>query len=294
MARNMRLILSRKLAAEPVEEDESGAEFSAYEPEPPAEPDTHAAPHYAIPMFLAEAAERAGRRRFIPSWNWNWNDATLRSRVTKAGGFMVAAAMIAFGIAYFEDSPDLFASIKASLLGTSTDQSVVTETSTPDAVAAAVQSSYGTSSYNTPWPATESTVGVRTGFSTAKPTPTREDIALALRTARQGQTDSSEPLAAVPDARGPSSDEAAVLVKRAKGLITLGDIVAARLMLERAAESQDADAALLLAQTYDPAVLGKPDVRTITPDSAAARSWYQRAAALGSLNARQRLAQMQN
>jgi TPR repeat protein len=83
-------------------------------------------------------------------------------------------------------------------------------------------------------------------------------------------------------------------MKRAKGLIAIGDIAPARLLLERAADAQEASAALLLAQTYDPAVLGKSDMRSITPDPAAARIWYQKAAQLGSLDARQRLAQMQN
>ena len=57
---------------------------------------------------------------------------------------------------------------------------------------------------------------------------------------------------------------------------------------------QEASAALLLAQTYDPAVLGTTDMRSITPDPAMAREWYQKAATLGSLDAKQRLAQMQN
>jgi TPR repeat protein len=66
------------------------------------------------------------------------------------------------------------------------------------------------------------------------------------------------------------------------------------LLLERAADAQEASAALLLAQTYDPAVLGTQDMRSITPDPATARSWYEKAARFGSLDAQQRLAQMQN
>ena len=46
----------------------------------------------------------------------------------------------------------------------------------------------------------------------------------------------------------------AALMIRARSMLTLGDIAAARLLLERAANSQDATAALLLARTYDPAV----------------------------------------
>jgi TPR repeat protein len=81
---------------------------------------------------------------------------------------------------------------------------------------------------------------------------------------------------------------------RAKSLIAVGDIAPARLLLERAADAQEPSAALLLAQTYDPAVLGTQDMRSITPDPAMARDWYQKAARLGSTDARQRLAQMQN
>ena len=85
-----------------------------------------------------------------------------------------------------------------------------------------------------------------------------------------------------------------MLMKRAKDMIAIGDIASARLLLERAAEAQEASAALLLAQTYDPAVLGTQDMRSITPEPAMARDWYQRAARLGSADAQQRLAQMQN
>ena len=97
-----------------------------------------------------------------------------------------------------------------------------------------------------------------------------------------------------PPVRRLDADELATLLKRAKGLIAIGDIAPARLLLERAADAQEPSAALLLAQTYDPAVLGTPDMRSITPDPAKARDWYQKAARLGSLDARQRLAQMQN
>jgi hypothetical protein len=99
---------------------------------------------------------------------------------------------------------------------------------------------------------------------------------------------------AAPPARTLDAQELATLMKRAKGLLAAGDISPARLLLERAAEAQDAAAALMLAQTYDPAVLGKLDTRNINTDPAAARTWYQRAVQLGSTDAQRRLAQMQN
>ena len=84
------------------------------------------------------------------------------------------------------------------------------------------------------------------------------------------------------------------LMQRAKGFLSSGDLMSARLLLERAAEMQSADAALLLAQTYDPEVLGTSDVRNTTPEPAQARAWYQKAAQLGSADAQRRLAQLQN
>ena len=85
-----------------------------------------------------------------------------------------------------------------------------------------------------------------------------------------------------------------MLMKRARSLLSAGDIPPARLLLERAADAQEPSAAFLLAQTYDPDVLGTRDARTITPDLAVARTWYQKAAQLGSADAQRRLAQMQN
>ena len=86
----------------------------------------------------------------------------------------------------------------------------------------------------------------------------------------------------------------AALMTRARSMLTLGDIAAARLLLERAANAQDATAAFLLAQTYDPAVLGVRDTRSITPDPVMARDWYRKAASFGSAAAQQRLTQFQN
>jgi deoxycytidylate deaminase len=86
----------------------------------------------------------------------------------------------------------------------------------------------------------------------------------------------------------------AVLTTRAKNLLALGDIAGARLLLKRAANAQDATAAFLLAQTYDPTVLGGRDKRSIAPDLVMARDWYRKAASFGSVKAQQRLAKIQN
>lgn len=138
----------------------------------------------------------------------------------------------------------------------------------------------------------------------ASSTPSREAIASAYQTALQAQmpvqapapvaTPPAPPPPAKTIARTLDADTLAGLMTRAKSLLGVGDIVAARLLLERAANAQDATAAFMLAQSYDPAVLGTSDARRIAADATAARDWYQKAAALGSAEARQRLGQLQN
>jgi hypothetical protein len=142
--------------------------------------------------------------------------------------------------------------------------------------------------------------------------PSREEITSAYQNALQSRAPAAAPAApavvppqvtapvavAAPPAasqgRRMDAGELATLMKRAKESLAAGDIPVARLLLERAADGQDAGAAMMLAQTYDPAVLGTSDVRNITPEPDKARSWYQRAAQLGSADAQRRLAQMQN
>ena len=126
-------------------------------------------------------------------------------------------------------------------------------------------------------------------------TPSREAIVSAHHTALQSQTPAAR---TGNEAAAPSktldAETLAALMTRAKSLLALGDIAAARLLLERATNAQDATAAFLLAQTYDPAVLGVRDTRSITPDPVMARDWYRKAASFGSADAQQRLTQLQN
>ena len=84
------------------------------------------------------------------------------------------------------------------------------------------------------------------------------------------------------------NDQRAKSLYACANLLALGDIAAARLLLERVANAQDATAALLLAQTYDPTVLDVRDTRSVTPDPVLARDRYRKAASLGSVAAQQR------
>jgi hypothetical protein len=87
----------------------------------------------------------------------------------------------------------------------------------------------------------------------------------------------------------PNSEELAVLLKRGKDFIATGDLAAARLVLRKAAEANNAEAALALGATYDPLVLRQLKVYGFTSDAAMARSWYEKAAELGSSAASRRL-----
>jgi hypothetical protein len=127
-------------------------------------------------------------------------------------------------------------------------------------------------------------------------TPSREAIVNSAQAPPQIQAPAARTgnEAAAPPSRTLDAATLAAMTTRARKLLALGDIAAARLLLERAATAQDGTAAFLLAQTYDPAVLGVRDARSTAPDPAMARDWYRKAAGLGSADAQQRLAQLQN
>lgn len=85
-------------------------------------------------------------------------------------------------------------------------------------------------------------------------------------------------------------EEIEAMIKRGRDFIADGDLAAARLVLRRAADGGDAQAALLLGTTFDPATFDKLNVIGAAPDPAEARAWYQRAIELGSTEAERRLA----
>jgi len=87
-------------------------------------------------------------------------------------------------------------------------------------------------------------------------------------------------------------DEIAALLARARTYLSAGDVAAARLVLRRAAERADPQAALALGGTYDPTVLKRLGIVNFQADPAQAREWYRRAAQLGSADASLRLEQL--
>ena len=92
----------------------------------------------------------------------------------------------------------------------------------------------------------------------------------------------------VPSAIDPAMQH--TLLERGDTMLTLGDILAARLLYQRAAESGVAIAAFKLANTYDSAFLVEhQDLRSVRPDVQQAAIWYRKAQELGEPHAEQRL-----
>jgi TPR repeat protein len=86
-----------------------------------------------------------------------------------------------------------------------------------------------------------------------------------------------------------ASGQVSRLIKRGLEFLKNGDIAASRLMLRRAADAGNAQAALLLGDTFDPIVLAELGVFGLTGDRTAARTWYRKAMEFGSLEAPRRI-----
>ncbi|QWG18599.1 hypothetical protein KMZ68_01480 [Bradyrhizobium sediminis] len=276
---------------ESLDEFASGAEFMAYSSTPSMAKKDYSLPE-DIPLFLSNDAEEPRQRGFGSGGEKGFDRAVDWSRFVKAGILVASAAGIAFAIASVENPLALFSNAKASLIGAAPAQSSAAAGSASEPVVAARAVAAQ------PAPVSQPAAAIGASPPAAR-APTRDEIALALKAAaHQSQPEIRQPAAAAaappPPTRRLDAEELATLLKRARSLIEIGDIAPARLLLERAADAHEASAALMLAQTYDPAVLGTPDTRSITPDPAKAREWYRKAAQFGSQDAQQRLSQIQN
>ena len=106
---------------------------------------------------------------------------------------------------------------------------------------------------------------------------------------RLGQNDATQPES---DAATPAAAQLSRLIKRGLEFLKDGDIAASRLVLRRAAEAGNAQAALLLGATFDPIVLGELGVFGLTGNRETARLWYQKAMEFGSVEASRRIDRM--
>lgn len=248
-----------------------------------------------IPLFLSDPLGAPDPREYAPM--------ELRSRIIpRVLAAVLAASTLAVLAALFQsDLRGLFAANAGSWMGIAAGQAVASTNASTNAPAVPQ------TPRKDPARVTDAKVAsADTQDLPAPSTPSREAIVTAHQSALQAQVPAPVPIAvaAPPEPPPPAktlpplktldADTLAALMARARSLMTVGDIAAARLLLERAANAQDATAAFVLAQTYDPAVLGTKDTRSITADPAAARDWYRKAAQLGSAEAQQRLTQVQN
>jgi hypothetical protein len=239
----------------------------------------------SIPLFLSDLQDQPDPREFAPL------AASQRTSVLTrvvAGGLVVSAFAILVAVFNSDVTRVLIDKARATMGGATRDQSATQAASNPPAVREILLKALARAS-DPVTPASVNASAPRLG------TPSREDIVSDDRAALQSQAPAAR---TGNEAAAPSktldAETLAALMTRAKSLLALGDIAAARLLLERAANALDATAAFLLAQTYDPAVLGVRDTRSIRADPVMARDWYRKAASFGSADAQQRLTQLQN
>jgi hypothetical protein len=120
------------------------------------------------------------------------------------------------------------------------------------------------------------------GGAAPPPPPATPAPALAPRTQPEGPP---VPLVAQPQLAPGDRDRAQKMLQRGNELIAAKDFSAAQHFYKRAAEIGLPEAALALARTFDPAELARVGAVGLRPDPDVARTWYERARALGSKEA---------
>jgi hypothetical protein len=247
----------------------------------------------SVPAFLADEA-------YDQEYPENWllkRKSRLSLRIL-VGVLIAAGAAVLFALVTSDMTRSVIANAKTSIGGALADQPAQSQADPGQLTLGDMQLKDPTR-LSTPPPIPPVRSGLGNGaFSTAAIPPSRDDITNAYSQTPQTlqtrpQSPDESPIIAAP-VRRLDREELATLMRRAKGLLAAGDIPSARLLLERAANAQDANAAFMLGQTYDPQMLGTQDARKIKSDPATARAWYQQAAQLGSAEAQRRLGQLRN
>jgi hypothetical protein len=292
-----------------LEEEINGPRYASYQFGRSTNTDPHS--DDSMPIFLSSQDDDPERQAFEDSWEGDYQPSRRgTSRILM--GFIAASALaIVAGLFSVDTTRAVIMNATASIAGALPIQPA---TAKPESAQLTANDLLLKDPTRLSAPAAQAAAQPTANARRVAVAPTREEIAAAYQSALQERAPApatpavatpvaaapavaapvAVPQAVVPPPRHLDAEEAANLMNRAKSLIAIGDIPPARLLLQRAADAQAAGAALLLAQTYDPAVLGTPDARSIIADPAAARSWYLKAAQLGSREAQQRLAQIQN
>jgi TPR repeat protein len=97
-------------------------------------------------------------------------------------------------------------------------------------------------------------------------------------------------LAASIPSPAPSEKLLHTMLRRGDAALALGDVAAARMLYEGAANAGSAEAALDLGRTYDPHFLGTVEAHGIVANEDIAAGWYRRAAELGDARGRELMA----
>ena len=126
-----------------------------------------------------------------------------------------------------------------------------------------------------------------------QPTTSTRSTASARRRDTFPASKAALPPSPAPDQAAPAGkavreldpDSIKLLMQQGEQFVASGDLVAARLVYRRAAESGNAAAALALGATFDPVVLARIGVRGMGADIEKARSWYEKAKEFGSPDA---------
>ncbi len=129
----------------------------------------------------------------------------------------------------------------------------------------------------------------------SKPAPPPAPEPVVASAGKETPTDvhiGTAPPAPAPHVKPIDPGQATMLMQRGRDWLATGDISAARVAFRRLADAGIPDAALALANTYDPAYLASHNVVGVLGDRTMARSLYQRAKDLGSAEAAQMLARM--
>jgi TPR repeat protein len=129
--------------------------------------------------------------------------------------------------------------------------------------------------------------------SQAQREPSAPATASILRADVEGaQRSPSPPPSGTPPPTPQDRERALRLVKKGDEQVTEGNVAAARLFYERAADAGLAQGAMALASTFDGVELARLGVRGIQADAKEARRWYERARQLGATDAAARLARL--
>jgi TPR repeat protein len=247
-------------------------------------------PEDSVPLFLSDYDGEPDPNEYITPLRKK-RSASISARILAGVSATAAAAAIVFALLSSDATRDIIASAKASSAAVLSAASSMVHPNNTQLTARDIHLKDPAQS-NDPARRTENQMPDVPSIATAV-APTREDIKTAYQSALQGGAPQA---AAVAELTIPGDAihhldpaEIAASLRRGDDLIASGDLAAARLVLRRAANAGDAQAAMRLAGTYDPMILAKLGVHGFVPDVSMARVWYEKAKKFGAAEAPRRL-----